>query len=167
MTYLNPETEITTILCPNRFVDTLERLGEEIDRNNYQFTVSSMCEWACYWAAKKLDDAGLSDFEVVRGSVKLDMFGIRRWNEELQDFDNNQLSWLITREHAWLEYRDKVYDLTLAQFDHSAPKLACLTRKDANKKFDFYDYERYLIEDFLKQIEHETFNNCELKGYFQ
>jgi hypothetical protein len=105
LTFLD-ESALPFRLDPDRFVSWLHReLPEEIYLDlPYHATVDSMCEYACLYVSMLLRDDPISrDLSIYYGK-----FG-------------------TIYEHYWLGLGNLFIDLTLQQFDHSAPRLAITT----------------------------------------
>lgn len=116
---------------PEHFIKWLEAEGEEVNKDDYRLSVSSMCEYSCLYLAMLFHDKNL------KGTLRI--------------YNGNFGFW----SHFWMGYTyegvEYFIDLTLAQFVESAPKLS-ISVADNDEKGYCYD-EEYIkyINQYLKE----------------
>lgn len=157
--FLDPDKiipELSTILEPRLFLDFLKRCGEEVDEENYKFSVSKSCRLGCMWASRRLKEYHYCDAFISNGSVQPDT-GFKSYQVITSEYKGEPIEVestpvRILQEHSWIEYREFVIDLTLRQFDEKTPELACLKWKDFDKTYYPNVYNKFLITEAFGTI---------------
>lgn len=123
--------ELPFDINPNDFINWLLSIGEEIDKNNYAFSVCSMCEYACLWISKLAYDNNI--------------------NPERLSVCNGEYGY---GEHYWMMLDSEyIIDLTLKQFRSGAPELSITKKSEAISKTSYnenFDTQTYI--DYINQF---------------
>ena len=131
-----PTPKELRFIKPKNFVKWLNKIGEEIDHDDYCYSVTSMCEYSCLYICQK---ALKNNFDPTRLKICYGNYG---WGE-----------------HYWMMLDDEWFvDLTLAQFIPDAPRLAITSRQEAVGMSAYHAYDENFYAQSYTEYLGEFFN---------
>ena len=121
------EIDLPFEINPDKFIDWIASVSEEIYPENYGMTVCTMCEYAVLWVSKLATDV---DFPEERLKICSGYYGFA--------------------EHYWLLLDDKyIIDLTLAQFENDSPKLAITLLAESIGETSYHNYDEMTYKEYI------------------